>query len=85
MTGRESRGEGYQDREIDIDILFYGKEIINHKNLVIPHPRLHLRNFTLLPLAEIASGFMHPVLNKTIGSLLIECKDEGLVEVYKGS
>lgn len=83
MTGRESRGDGYQDREIDIDILFYGNEVINNEKLVIPHPRLHLRNFTLIPLAEIAPRFIHPVFHQTIRSLLLDCEDEGLVKVYK--
>lgn len=62
-------------RVIDIDILFYGNEIINTDKLIVPHPYLAERKFTLEPLNEIASHFMHPVLHKTIAQLLAECRD----------
>ena len=61
--------KGYQDRTIDIDILFYNKEIINDENLVIPHKFLHLRAFTLVPLLELIPNFEHPILHKTITQL----------------
>jgi 2-amino-4-hydroxy-6-hydroxymethyldihydropteridine diphosphokinase len=66
--GRE-RKEKWGSRIIDIDILFYGNQIINEPDLIIPHPYLHQRKFTLAPMAEIAPGFMHPVLMKTIADL----------------
>jgi len=53
-------------RTIDLDILFYGDEIINNGRLIVPHPRLHERLFVLIPLKEIAPDLMHPVLKKTI-------------------
>ncbi|MFH1284390.1 MAG: 2-amino-4-hydroxy-6-hydroxymethyldihydropteridine diphosphokinase [Candidatus Peregrinibacteria bacterium] len=59
-------------RIIDLDILFYGKEIVAEKNLKIPHPRLHERDFTLKPLYEISPGKIHPKLEKTIKTLLKE-------------
>ena len=62
-------------REIDIDILFYSDKIVDHKDLIIPHPRLHLRNFVLYPLNDIASDFIHPILLKPINELLEECED----------
>ena len=62
-------------REIDIDILFYSDKIIDHEDLIIPHPRLHLRNFVLYPLNEIASDLVHPILIKPISELLEECED----------
>lgn len=59
----------YQARTLDIDILFYDREIVRVTNLEIPHPRLHLRNFVLVPFAEINGSFVHPVFNKTINEL----------------
>ncbi len=69
----------YEGRTMDIDILFYDHSIINEPHLTIPHPKLHERKFTLLPLAEKWRNLNHPVLLKTIQELLTECKDEGWV------
>jgi 2-amino-4-hydroxy-6-hydroxymethyldihydropteridine diphosphokinase len=77
MLGRK-RVEKWGSRTIDIDILFYGDEIINGENLQVPHPELHKRRFTLEPLAEIAPGLVHPVLKMTILALKNELKD-GLI------
>ena len=63
-------------REIDIDILFYSDKIVDDEDLIIPHPRLHLRNFVLYPLNDIASDFIHPILLKPINELLEECEDD---------
>ncbi|MGB3775940.1 MAG: 2-amino-4-hydroxy-6-hydroxymethyldihydropteridine diphosphokinase, partial [Leeuwenhoekiella sp.] len=60
----------YEDRPIDIDILFYGNDILELKNLQIPHPRLHLRRFVLQPLKDIAQELEHPVFKKSIAELL---------------
>ena len=73
--GRERNNEKIQAREIDIDILFYSDEIVNHKDLIIPHQRLHLRNFVLYPLNDIAADFIHPILLKSVNELLDECED----------
>ena len=62
----------YQDRTMDIDIIFYDNEIIKTKTLEIPHPRMHLRDFVLIPLNEICPNFVHPVLKKDIARLLSE-------------
>lgn len=75
--GREPVVKGtYEDRPIDIDLLFYGKEIMHDTSLILPHPRLHLRRFVLDPLNEIAPDFMHPELNKTIRELRNELLSE---------
>ena len=63
-------------RNIDIDILFYNEETHNYPLLTIPHPALQYRRFVLTPMNEIAHGFVHPVLKKTIAELLEECPDD---------
>ena len=57
------------ERIIDLDLIFYGDEIINEPNLVVPHPDMQNRDFVLRPLAEIAPGKVHSVLKKTIAQL----------------
>jgi len=75
------RGEGR--RSIDLDILFYGEEIIQEKDLIIPHPHLHQRRFILTPLAEINPKLNHFLLNKTVDELLKELEDPYQVEKIK--
>lgn len=79
---KRSTGE-YLSRTIDIDILFFNNEIIKTKMLTVPHPRLHERNFTLVPLAEIAPDFIHPVLNLDSKKMLEVCTDNSKVAVFK--
>jgi 2-amino-4-hydroxy-6-hydroxymethyldihydropteridine diphosphokinase len=66
-------------RLIDIDILLYGSETIDTKELRVPHPRMHLRRFALAPLAEIAPEAVHPNLKKTVKQLLAETPDRSTV------
>jgi 2-amino-4-hydroxy-6-hydroxymethyldihydropteridine diphosphokinase len=62
-------------RIIDIDILFFNHDVINKKDLIIPHAEISNRRFVLTPLNELSPGFVHPVLHKTINELLSTCKD----------
>ena len=80
--GRE-RSEKWGPRIIDIDILFFNEEIISTEKLTVPHPNLHQRKFTLIPLNEIMPGFIHPVLKKTVSDLLNNLEDQ--LEVKKTS
>lgn len=73
---KRNEGTGYASRTVDIDILYYDREIINTEALTIPHPNLQLRRFVLKPLADIAPQFYHPVLKKDTRNLLQECKDK---------
>ncbi|MDB5199678.1 MAG: folK [Chitinophagaceae bacterium] len=63
-------------RIIDIDILFFNDEIISDPGLTVPHPEIQNRKFALIPMDEIAPGFIHPVFKKSIESLLSTSKDE---------
>jgi 2-amino-4-hydroxy-6-hydroxymethyldihydropteridine diphosphokinase len=70
-------------RVIDIDILFFNKEIVETKNVIVPHPQIQNRNFVLYPLNELAPELKHPVLKKTIHELLLQCNDMLPVNLYK--
>ncbi len=69
-------------RIMDLDILYYNDLCFQSPTLTIPHPRLHLRNFVLTPLCEIAPEFMHPILKKTSQALLANLKNPAKVKFY---
>ena len=83
QSGRERKSGVYENRNLDIDIIFYDDKIINKENLKIPHPLLHERKFTLVPLAEINPDLIHPVFHQTISELLSKCADNKMVVLYK--
>lgn len=74
------REEKWGPRLIDIDILYYHHEIIKENKLIIPHPEIQNRRFTLAPLAEIAPDFIHPIYKKSQLELLALCNDPLYVE-----
>ncbi|MHB1178888.1 MAG: 2-amino-4-hydroxy-6-hydroxymethyldihydropteridine diphosphokinase [Daejeonella sp.] len=77
--GRE-RVSKWGSRTIDIDILFYDDQVLNEPDLTIPHPYLHERRFSLMPLHEIAPHLIHPTLNKSVRELLDELSDNLFVK-----
>lgn len=79
--GRERR-QKWGERLIDLDILYYADQVLEEKNLSIPHPHLQERRFTLVPLCELAPLLVHPVLGKNQQELLEECPDKLEVKVF---
>ena len=77
--GRKRTTQVYGARRIDIDVLFVNDEVMDTESLVLPHPRLHLRKFTLLPLLELIPDYVHPKLQKSIQELLVACEDNSEV------
>jgi 2-amino-4-hydroxy-6-hydroxymethyldihydropteridine diphosphokinase len=82
LLGRVRRGNKYTSRVIDLDILLFGDRIIKNDSLSVPHPKMHERRFVLVPLCEIAPDLVHPVLKKSIKTLLVECQDKSSVIKY---
>lgn len=81
--GREHKTvNDYEDRTIDIDILFYDNDIIQEENLVIPHKYIHLRAFNLVPMLELNADFVHPVLHKTIVEMHNDLENPEMVFLY---
>jgi 2-amino-4-hydroxy-6-hydroxymethyldihydropteridine diphosphokinase len=73
--GRERKGERWGERTIDIDLLFAGPIICNTPLLRLPHPELASRRFVLVPLAELAPAFRHPITHQTVAEMLDACTD----------
>jgi len=74
------RLEKWGQRLIDIDLIFYGDEVLAHQDLMLPHPEMHKRRFVLEPLNEIAENFVHPIFKQKVSSILSNLTDELTVE-----
>jgi len=70
--GREDGGVRFGPRPLDFDIIFYNDSIIETAHLIVPHPRMHNREFVLRPLSDLAPELIHPIFNKSICRLLDE-------------
>lgn len=83
QLGRVRSGNGYSSRTMDIDILFVDNKCIDTPDLIVPHPRIHQRNFVLVPLCEIMPDYVHPILQKTMSNLLKTSLDKGKITRYE--
>jgi len=77
--GRKRGKTRFVSRVMDIDILFYGDEVISTEVLVVPHPLISERKFVLVPLAETDPSLLHPIIKKTVSEILTSCRDKSKV------
>ncbi|MGI8469083.1 MAG: 2-amino-4-hydroxy-6-hydroxymethyldihydropteridine diphosphokinase [Pyrinomonadaceae bacterium] len=82
LLGRR-RAEEKIPRTVDLDLLFYGANQSSTEFLTLPHPRLHLRKFVLVPMNEIAPHCVHPILQKTIQEILANVEDNSTVKRWQ--
>lgn len=88
LLGRKRTAEGIaagvkEPRTVDLDLLAYGNSLHETEFLTLPHPRMHLRNFVLVPMAEIAPQFVHPVFKQTVADLLEASPDKSRVRRWQ--
>lgn len=77
QVGRTSVAVRFGPRVLDMDILLYDSQVLDHPDLVIPHPRMHKRCFVLKPLCDIDPNIVHPVLNLTVKNLIDRIDNDG--------
>jgi 2-amino-4-hydroxy-6-hydroxymethyldihydropteridine diphosphokinase len=79
-AGRDSAEINWGPRTLDLDLLFWGSFIHDSHQLTIPHPRLHLRRFVLVPLLQIEPDLIHPGFGLSVAEMLAACPDQGSVQ-----
>lgn len=80
MMGRiRNKTNTYEDRIIDLDLISFDDLVLQLDNIIVPHPKMHLRKFVLLPLEQIYPSWYHPVLRKYVRELISECPDNTVV------
>lgn len=82
LLGRREKNEK-KPRTVDLDLLLYGGYKCDTDFLILPHPRLHLRRFALVPLNELAPNFIHPTLQKSVQEILAAANDAATVRRWK--
>ncbi len=82
-AGRISDAIRFGPRILDMDVIFFDATVIDHPDLTLPHPRMHLRRFVLKPLCDMDPTLRHPILNQTVQQLLDNLEDagQGIVEL----
>jgi 2-amino-4-hydroxy-6-hydroxymethyldihydropteridine diphosphokinase len=83
MGRKRVKGKKWGSRIIDLDILLFGKEIIEKRNLKIPHPQMQNRKFVLIPLSELVPQLIHPKLNLSVNEMLTSLKDSKKVHLLR--
>jgi len=78
-----ARQQKWGARTLDIDIIFYDNQVSTSETLTLPHPLLQERRFVLIPMAEIAADYLHPIFNQTVAELLASTKDQLPVTIFQ--
>jgi len=81
--GRDRNSKGFSDRPIDLDLLLINSKIVDNSDLKIPHPELHRRSFAIRPTADLVGDWIHPILNKSIDELAMNCEDTTPLKRYE--